>query len=333
MVELDIAPTTDGRIAVFHDWTARLPHRRQGRHARLSPWPSSRRSTSAMATPPTAGKTFPFRGKGVGAMPTLEEALAALPATPIMFNFKSNDPAEADLLARPAARKRARRRAHRRRLLRRHRSGRAASRGISRTTGRGARRRRGPAARIIVMIGWSGYMPESCRGRTMIVPLNHQWAFWGWPNRLIARMEAHGGARADGRPARQRRRADAGSRCPSSSATCRRASTATCGSRTSGRSGRRCARAGTGGQCAADAAQEGLERGGADAAGGFGAMALAAGGARDVREARSASRTSPANSVAALRRRPRSGAAFAPRQAPARHERTNCAPTPLRPRQ
>jgi glycerophosphoryl diester phosphodiesterase len=44
-----------------------------------------------------------------------------------------------------------------------------------------------------VLFGWSGYLPESCRGRTLIVPLNYQWAFWGWPNRLIARMEAHGG--------------------------------------------------------------------------------------------------------------------------------------------
>ena len=26
----------------------------------------------------------------------------------------------------------------------------------------------------------------------MIVPLDGQWTFWGWPNRMIARMEAHG---------------------------------------------------------------------------------------------------------------------------------------------
>jgi len=43
------------------------------------------------------------------------------------------------------------------------------------------------------MLGWSGYLPESCRGKTLLVPLNYQWAFWGWPNRLIARMEAYGG--------------------------------------------------------------------------------------------------------------------------------------------
>jgi glycerophosphoryl diester phosphodiesterase len=44
-----------------------------------------------------------------------------------------------------------------------------------------------------VMLGWSGILPESCKGRTMIIPVNYQWAFWGWPNRLIARMEEHGG--------------------------------------------------------------------------------------------------------------------------------------------
>ena len=27
----------------------------------------------------------------------------------------------------------------------------------------------------------------------MVIPLNYQWAFWGWPNRLIERVEEHGG--------------------------------------------------------------------------------------------------------------------------------------------
>ena len=51
------------------------------------------------------------------------------------------------------------------------------------------------------MFGWSGRLPKSCRGRTLIVPLNYQWAFWGWPNRLIARMEAHGGRATRSNPA------------------------------------------------------------------------------------------------------------------------------------
>ena len=43
------------------------------------------------------------------------------------------------------------------------------------------------------LLAWRGYLPQRCRGGTLMVPLNYQWAFWGWPNRLIARMEEYGG--------------------------------------------------------------------------------------------------------------------------------------------
>ena len=42
-------------------------------------------------------------------------------------------------------------------------------------------------------IGWSGYLPQSCRGATMLIALDEQATLWGWPDRLIARMEAHDG--------------------------------------------------------------------------------------------------------------------------------------------
>ncbi|AOL22078.1 glycerophosphoryl diester phosphodiesterase [Erythrobacter litoralis] len=41
--------------------------------------------------------------------------------------------------------------------------------------------------------GWSGFLPESCKGRTMLIALDEQALLWGWPNRLIARMGASGG--------------------------------------------------------------------------------------------------------------------------------------------
>lgn len=192
MIEVDIAPTADGRIAIFHDWT--LDCRTDGSGAiRDRTMAELKALDVGYGYSVDGGRTFPFRGKGVGAMPTLEEALAALPDTPISFNFKSGDPGEADLLAR---------------LLRE--SGRDVERiGDAFYGGPVA-----PVARIrqhfpnnwawskdeakactkdYVKFAWSGYLPESCRGRTLIVPLNYQWAFWGWPNRLIARMEAHGG--------------------------------------------------------------------------------------------------------------------------------------------
>ncbi len=191
MVEVDIAPTADGQIAVFHDWT--LDCRTDGSgNVRDHTMAQLKMLDIGYGYTADGGRTFPFRGKGVGAMPTLEEALAALPNSPIIFNFKSNDADEADLLAR---------------LLRE--SGRdvegiddafyGATAPVERI------RRHFPdnwawskaeaeaCGKDYVMFGWSGHLPESCRGRTLIVPLNYQWAFWGWPNRLIARMEAHGG--------------------------------------------------------------------------------------------------------------------------------------------
>ncbi|HXG82003.1 MAG TPA: glycerophosphodiester phosphodiesterase family protein, partial [Sphingomicrobium sp.] len=106
MVEIDIAPTTDGKIAVFHDWT--LECRTDGTgEIRERTMAELKALDIGHGYTADGGKTFPFRGRFRGAMPTLEEALAALPNTPIIFNFKSKDPREADQLA--AALKAARR--------------------------------------------------------------------------------------------------------------------------------------------------------------------------------------------------------------------------------
>jgi glycerophosphoryl diester phosphodiesterase len=41
-------------------------------------------------------------------------------------------------------------------------------------------------------VGWFGITPEECEGGTISIPINRQWLFAGWPNKLIARMEAVG---------------------------------------------------------------------------------------------------------------------------------------------
>jgi hypothetical protein len=37
-------------------------------------------------------------------------------------------------------------------------------------------------------LGWLGIVPESCRGKTMLIPLDGQLKVWGWPKRFLARM-------------------------------------------------------------------------------------------------------------------------------------------------
>ena len=192
MVEVDIAPTADDEIVVFHDWT--LDCRTDGSGAvRDATLAQLKALDIGHGYTADGGKTFPFRGAFIGAMPTLDEALRAQRRNDrLMYNFKSGDAAEADLLAAKLA---------------------AAGRDPA-TKGDAFYGHPDPINRIrklypdvwawspqearecseaYVMLGWSGFLPESCKGKTMIIPIDYQWAFWGWPNRLIARMEQFGG--------------------------------------------------------------------------------------------------------------------------------------------
>lgn len=192
MVELDIAPTRDGQLVVFHDWT--LDCRTEGKgDVRDHTLTEIQALDAGYGYTADGGKTFPFRGKGVGMIPTLEAWLQAAGKRPLLFNFKSRDPAEADMLA--AALKAAGRDPEE--------LGDAFYGGPE----------QGPVARIrqlyprawvfskesakactkaYAVQGWFGLTPEACRNGTLIIPLDYQWVFAGWPNRAIARMDAVG---------------------------------------------------------------------------------------------------------------------------------------------
>jgi len=42
------------------------------------------------------------------------------------------------------------------------------------------------------LTGWTGLVPASCERGTMLIALDDQALLWGWPNRLIARLESVG---------------------------------------------------------------------------------------------------------------------------------------------
>ena len=190
MVELDIAPTADGRIAVFHDWTVDCRTEGTG-ETRGQTMAQLKALDPGFGYTADGGKTFPLRGRQRGAIPTLEEALAALPGTPILFNFKSRNPAEADQLA--AALTAAYRKVERNR---------DAFYGAARPVARirqlypnnwaFSMEEAKACTKAYVLTGWTGIVPKACHGGTVMVPLNYQWAFWGWPNRLQQRMAAAG---------------------------------------------------------------------------------------------------------------------------------------------
>src|SRR5262245_61162957 len=75
MVELDIAPTADGQIAIFHDWTVDCRTNGKGdtRSRTLAELQSLDPGYGYTAD---GGKSFPLRGMGKDRIPSLQEALA-----------------------------------------------------------------------------------------------------------------------------------------------------------------------------------------------------------------------------------------------------------------
>src|SRR5438045_716421 len=98
VVELDVHPTTDGEFAVFHDWT--LDCRTDGHGVtREHSMAYLKKLDVGHGYTTDGGKTFPFRGKGIGMMPTLDEVLSTFPQARLLINVKSRDPSEGEKLA------------------------------------------------------------------------------------------------------------------------------------------------------------------------------------------------------------------------------------------
>lgn len=190
MVEVDVAPTKDGQMVLFHDWTVDCRTDGTGNTRDLT-LAELQALDIGHGYSSDGGQTFPLRGKGIGKIPTVEAALAAESYKPFLFNFKNNDPDEADQLYA---------------ILK------AAGRDPL-IEGDGFYGAEAPVKRMKQLVpgiwgwskpgvkactqdyawmGWMGITPESCKNGTLVVPLDYQWAIAGWPARTVARMEAVG---------------------------------------------------------------------------------------------------------------------------------------------
>lgn len=189
VVEIDVRQARDGEFVLYHD--DRLECRTQG-NGRVFETDLVTLKALDVGYGYTAdgGRTFPLRGKGTGLMPTLAEALRAFPGRRFMIQLKSAYRSEGDALAAYLDRERL---ADWNRLvffgapvavdrLK-------AIRPMARTwTDKGLI----SCTTRYLALGWSGYVPADCRGQMIAVPVNLRYALWGWPNRLIARMDGAG---------------------------------------------------------------------------------------------------------------------------------------------
>ncbi|MCP1916308.1 glycerophosphoryl diester phosphodiesterase [Bradyrhizobium elkanii] len=187
IVELDVHPTTDGEFAVFHDWTVDCRTDGQG-VTREQPMARLKMLDIGYGYTADDGKTFPFRGKGIGLMPSLDEVLKTFPDRRLLINVKSRDPSEGEKLATVLNRLAA----ERRKLIMVYggdepietiRQLAPETRTISRAT----------LKRCLVRYigyGWTGIVPDACRNAIVLVPINYAPWLWGWPDRFLNRMAA-----------------------------------------------------------------------------------------------------------------------------------------------
>ena len=187
IVELDVHPTTDGEFAVFHDWT--LDCRTDGQGVtREHSMADLKKLDIAHGYTADGGKTFPFRGKGVGQMPTLAEVLSTFPQARLLINVKSRDASEGEKLAAVLAKLPTERRAQimvyggdepvqavRTRL--------PEIRTISRATIKSC-------LLGYIGYGWTGLVPKACNNAMVMLPINVAPWMWGWPDRFLNRMKA-----------------------------------------------------------------------------------------------------------------------------------------------
>lgn len=187
IVELDVHPTTDGQFAVFHDWT--LDCRTDGRGVtREHAMADLRRLDLGHGYTADGGRTFPFRGKGIGLMPSLDEVLQHFPERSFLINVKSNDPAEGAKLAAALGRLTPERR--RQLLVYGGDNPVATLRALAPDIKAMSRASLKSCLLRYLGTGWTGSAPEACRAMVVFVPINVAPWLWGWPNRFLARMEA-----------------------------------------------------------------------------------------------------------------------------------------------
>lgn len=185
VVELDVHLTLDGKFAVFHDWT--LDCRTNGTGVtEQAGMPMLKTLDIGFGYTADNGVTYPLRGTGTGAMPTLDEVFEAFPNRQFLVNFKSRRVEEGEALAQ---------------MVELHPSWRGnlfgvyggdkptreAMKLIDGLRGYDKRSLIGCLARYEAY-GWTGVVPGVCRDTIIVVPFNYAWALWGWPDRFLRRM-------------------------------------------------------------------------------------------------------------------------------------------------
>jgi glycerophosphoryl diester phosphodiesterase len=187
VVELDIKPTKDGQFAVFHDWTLECRTNAEGTTKDFT-MAELKQLDIGYGYTADNGKTYPFRGKGVGLMPSLDEVLDHFPDSSFLIHIKSDDPEEGTQLANVLTKLPEKR--------------------LSQITVYGGDqpiatiKEEIPDLRVMskatlkscllpyIAVGWTGYIPSACKKTQLHIPEKIAPWLWGWSEKFLNRMDS-----------------------------------------------------------------------------------------------------------------------------------------------
>lgn len=186
IVEFDVQLTKDGEFAVFHDWGLEC---RTDSKGQIKDYTMQELKKLDIGYGYTAndGETYPFRGKGVGLMPTLDEVLSTFPEQSFLIHIKSNDPIDGEHLSEYLSK--------------------FSDSRLSKLSVYGgdkpiaSLKENLPELRVMsletikscllpyIAVGWTGYVPSACENTQLHIPETYASYMWGHPNKFLNRME------------------------------------------------------------------------------------------------------------------------------------------------
>ncbi|WP_419955563.1 glycerophosphodiester phosphodiesterase family protein [Neobacillus niacini] len=187
VVELDIKPTKDGQFAVFHDWTLECRTNAEGTTKEYT-MEELKQLDIGYGYTADNGKTYPFRGKGAGLMPSLNEVLDHFPESSFLIHIKSDDPEEgiqlAELLSKLPAKRLAQMTVY------------GGDQPIATI------KEEIPELRVMskatlkscllpyIVVGWTGYIPSACEKTQLHIQEKIAPWLWGWSEKFLNRMDS-----------------------------------------------------------------------------------------------------------------------------------------------
>lgn len=187
VVEFDVKLSEDNTLAVFHDST--LEYRTDGK-GEVGNYTMDQLRKLDIGYGYTAdnGRTFPFRGKGVGLMPSIDEVFADFPDKGLLIHVKDGNMKTYEVLWDYLSKMTEER--------------------LTQITVYGDDkgveylRNQSISVRLLStammksallkyeLLGFTGYIPKELYNMELHLPLNYARFLWGWPNKFIERMKS-----------------------------------------------------------------------------------------------------------------------------------------------